>query len=152
MGAAGLCLWVVTPSEIAIRRPVSRPPGAVLPEHSQTFAVKVEIDECEVGAQPVMVLGDAPIAHFIDAEDPLQDAEGVLDFGSYSGFRRVLLFCNFIHIVLELRSLEGCVSEQVADWREHQNEADCQQTDAGGDRPTAHLTATPCDVQAKPTD
>ena len=71
--------------------------------------MQVEVDQGEVRAQPMVVLGDASIPHLVEAEDALQDAEDMLYFRSYSGFRRVLLLCNFIDMVLELRSLAGHV-------------------------------------------
>ena len=52
-----------------------RPPGALGRESCQPLAVKVEVDEGEVRAQPVMVLRDASIPHLVEAEDALQDAE-----------------------------------------------------------------------------
>lgn len=44
------------------------------------LAVEVEVDESEVGAEPVMVLGDASVAHLVEAEDALQDTEDVSTF------------------------------------------------------------------------
>ena len=41
------------------------------------FAVEVEVHQREVCAQPVMVLRYPPIAHLVEAEDALQDAEHV---------------------------------------------------------------------------
>ena len=58
------------------------PPGAVLPEHGQPFAVEIEVHQGEVRAQPVVVLGDAPVAHLVEAEDALQDTEDVFYFRS----------------------------------------------------------------------
>ena len=75
------CVW----------RPVFRPRDAVLPEHCQTFAVQVEVDQGEVGAQPVMVLCKAPVSHLVEAEDPLEDAERMFYFGSHAGLTPVLL-------------------------------------------------------------
>ena len=49
----------------------------------QVLAVQVEVDEGEVGAEPVMVLGDASVAHLVEAEDALQDTEDVFYFRSY---------------------------------------------------------------------
>ena len=63
--------------------------------------VKVEIDQREVGAQAVVVLGDAAISHLVEAEDPLQDAEHMLHLGPHAGLAPVLLALVLIHIVLE---------------------------------------------------
>jgi hypothetical protein len=56
-----------------------------------------------------MVLGDAPVPHLVEAEDTLQDAEGMLDLGPYTRLTPILLFLYFIHIVLELCALTGHV-------------------------------------------
>jgi hypothetical protein len=39
--------------------------------------MEVEVDQREVGTPPVMVLGDAAVADLVEAEDTLQDAEGM---------------------------------------------------------------------------
>ena len=78
-------------------------------ESCQALAVQVEIDQSEVRAESVMVLRDASVSHLVEAEDAFQDPEHMFYFGSYSRFRRVLLFSDFIDIVLELRSLAGHV-------------------------------------------
>ncbi len=57
----------------------------------QTFAVKVEVDEGEVRAEPVMVLRDASVSHLVEAEDKLRDAEDMFNLGSYFRFRRIFL-------------------------------------------------------------
>ncbi len=62
---------------------LSRPVDAVLPEDCQPLAVQVEVDEGEVGVQPMMVLGDASVAYLVEAEDSLQDTEDVLYFRSH---------------------------------------------------------------------
>ena len=51
-----------------LRRPMYRPPGTLRPLHKQAFTVKVEIDQREVGAQAVVVLGDVAISHLVEAE------------------------------------------------------------------------------------
>jgi hypothetical protein len=45
--------------------------------------MQVEIDQGEAGAQPVMVLGDPPVSHLVEAEDAFQDAEHMFYFRSY---------------------------------------------------------------------
>ena len=65
--------------------------NAVLPEHCQTFAMHVEVDQGEVGAQSVMVLRKAPVSHLVEAEDPLQDAERMFHLGPHPGLTPVLL-------------------------------------------------------------
>ena len=35
--------------------------------------MQVEVDEGEVRAQPMVVLGDASVSHLVEAEDTLQD-------------------------------------------------------------------------------
>jgi len=67
-----------------------RPPDTLLPEHCQPFAMEVEIHQGEVRAQPVVVLGDAAVPRLLEAEHTLQDAEHMLDLGSYTGLSRVL--------------------------------------------------------------
>jgi hypothetical protein len=64
--------------------PVFLPPGAVLPEHCQAFAVDVEVHQCEVRAQPVVVLGDASVSDLVEAEDALEDAEHMLHWSARS--------------------------------------------------------------------
>ena len=66
-------------------------PDTRLPEDSQTFAVHVEVDQGEVGAQPVMIFRKPPVSHFVEAEDPLEDAERMFYLGPYAGFAPVLL-------------------------------------------------------------
>jgi hypothetical protein len=39
------------------------------------LAVQIQIDQSEVGAQPVMILGDAPVAHVVEAEDAPSERE-----------------------------------------------------------------------------
>src|ERR1022692_4060586 len=75
----------------AVRRPLFRPPDAVLPEHCQSFAVQVEVHQGEVGAQPVMVFRKTPVSHLVEAEDPLQDAERMFYIGPHAGLTPVLL-------------------------------------------------------------
>lgn len=48
---------------------------AALRESDQAFAVEVEVNESEAGAQSVVVLGHPPIAHLVEAEDSFEDAE-----------------------------------------------------------------------------
>ena len=56
-----------------------------------------------------MILGDASVPHLVEAEHPLQDAEGMLDLGPYTRLTAVFLFLQLVHIVLELRALTGHV-------------------------------------------
>lgn len=49
--------------------------GPALRKAQQAFVLEIEVDQGEAAAQPVMVLGDAAVAHHIEAEDALQDAE-----------------------------------------------------------------------------
>ncbi len=76
----------------ALWEPIFRPPDAVLPEHCQAFAVHVEVRQGEVRAQPVVVLRDASIAHLVEAEDALHDAERMLHLGAHARLTPVLLF------------------------------------------------------------
>jgi transglutaminase-like putative cysteine protease len=71
--------------------PVFRPTDAVLPEHCQSFAMEIEIHQREVRAQPVMVLGYASVSHLVEAEDALQDAEGMLHLRPHTGLAPVPL-------------------------------------------------------------
>ena len=76
----------------AVVEAVFLPSGALRRGSCQALAVKVEVDEGEVRAQPMMVFGDSSIPHLVEAEDPLQDAERMLDFGPYTRLTAVLLF------------------------------------------------------------
>jgi hypothetical protein len=71
---------------------VFRPLDTLRPERGQAFAMEVQVDQREAGAEPVMVLGDASVAHLVEAEDALQDAERMLDLGPYTRLTAVLLF------------------------------------------------------------
>jgi hypothetical protein len=62
----------------------SSPPDTLRRHHGQAFAVEIQVDQREVGAQPVMVLGQAAVPHLVEAEDTLQDAERVLDPGPHT--------------------------------------------------------------------
>ena len=68
----------------------SPPPGAVLPEYCQSFAVQVEISEGEVRVESVVVLGQAPRSHLIEPKDALDDAEYMLYLRSDAGLTQVL--------------------------------------------------------------
>ena len=76
--------------DFEVQEAVFLPPGTLRPLHKQSFAVVVEIDQGEAGAQPVMVLGQDAVAHPVEAELPLQHAKDMFYFGSYSGLSRVL--------------------------------------------------------------
>lgn len=69
---------------------ISRPPGTLRPLHKQSFAVVVQIDQGEAGAQPIVVLGQAAVAHPVEAELALQHPEDMFYFGSYFRLSRVL--------------------------------------------------------------
>src|SRR5258708_6688003 len=71
--------------------------------------MQIEIDQGEGRAEPVMVLRDATIAHPVEAEDALQDAEHMFYFRSYFRLGCVLSFCFLVHIVFELRPAAGHV-------------------------------------------
>ena len=59
--------------------------------------MEVEIDQREVGAQPVVVLGDAAISDLVEAEDALQYAEHMLHLGTHTGLTPVLLFLSGVN-------------------------------------------------------
>jgi hypothetical protein len=71
--------------------------------------MEVEVDQREAGAQLMMVLGDAAVADLVEAEDALEDAEGMFYFRSDSGLGRVLPLGFFIDIVLIFRPTAGHV-------------------------------------------
>jgi hypothetical protein len=71
--------------------------------------MEVEVDQREVGTPPVMVLGDAAVADLVEAEDTLQDAEGMFYLRSNSRLGRVLSPGFFIDIVLIFRPTAGPV-------------------------------------------
>ena len=73
------------------------------------MAVLVEVHQCEAGAQPVVVLLNAPVSHLVEAEDALQDSERVLHLGSDPRLGRVLALGLFVHTVLELGAAAGHV-------------------------------------------
>jgi hypothetical protein len=56
--------------------------GEVLREDDQAFAMEVEVDEREAGAQSVVVLGQAAVAYFVEAEDAFQDVERMFHLGT----------------------------------------------------------------------
>ena len=66
--------------------------------------MQVEVDQREVRAHPVMILGDAPVSHLVETEDTLQYAERMFYFGSDSRLGGVLPFSLFVDIVFELSS------------------------------------------------
>jgi hypothetical protein len=72
------------------RAAVFQPADTLRPERGQPFAVQVEVHQSEVRAQPVMVLGDAPVSHLVEAEDAFQDAEHMFYFRSYFRLREAL--------------------------------------------------------------
>ena len=88
---------------------VSRPADTLRPERGQPLAMEVEVDQREACAQPMMVLGDAAVADLVEAEDALEDAEGMFYFRSDSGLGRVLPLGLFIDIVLIFRTTAGHV-------------------------------------------
>lgn len=49
----------------------------------QPFAVMLKVRQRKVGAQPVVVLGNAPVSHPVKAADAFQDVEWMLDHRSY---------------------------------------------------------------------
>ena len=70
-----------------------RPPGTLHPQKGKPFAVVVDIDQREAGAQPVVVLFQAPVSHLVEVEDALQDPERMFHLRSNSGLGRVLACC-----------------------------------------------------------
>jgi hypothetical protein len=56
--------------------------------------VQVEIDQSEVGAQPMMVLREAPVAHLVEAEDAFQYAESMFYFALTRDFVVFLLLAT----------------------------------------------------------
>jgi hypothetical protein len=73
---------------------VLRPSDTLRTEQDQAFAVQVEVDQREVGAEPVMVLFDAPVFHLVEAEDAFQYAESMFYFRSDPRLGRVLPFSD----------------------------------------------------------
>ena len=53
--------------------------------------MEIEIHQREVRTQPVMVLGYASVSHLVEAEDALQDAEGMLHLRPHTGLAPVPL-------------------------------------------------------------
>jgi hypothetical protein len=50
----------------------------------------VQVDQREVGAQPVVVLGQALYLTLSETEDPFQDAERMFHLGPHAGLTPVL--------------------------------------------------------------
>jgi hypothetical protein len=50
-------------------------------EDDQAFAMEVEVDERDAGAQSVVVFGQTPVAYFVEAEGAFQDVERMFDLG-----------------------------------------------------------------------
>jgi len=64
--------------------------GAGLREADQAFAVEVEIDQREAGAQSMVVLRQPPVADFIEAEDAFEDAERMFHLSPDAGLALIL--------------------------------------------------------------
>jgi hypothetical protein len=64
--------------------------GGVLREDYQAFAVEVEVHQREADAQPVVILGQAAVAHFVEAENTFQDAERMFHLGPHARLTPVL--------------------------------------------------------------
>jgi hypothetical protein len=64
--------------------------GAVLREYDQTFAVKIQVDQREAGAQSVVVFRQSPVADLVEAEDAFQDAERMFYLGTHTRLAAVL--------------------------------------------------------------
>src|SRR5450759_1217272 len=77
-------------ADVKCQSAIFRPPDTLRPERGQPFAVQVEIDQREAGAQPVMVLRDSPVSHLVEAEDAFQYPENMFYFRSYPRLSRVL--------------------------------------------------------------
>lgn len=86
---------------------VFQPPDTLRPQRGQSLAVLIEVDQREAGAQPVVVLLQAPVSHFVEAEDALPYPERMLHLSSLAGLGRVLAPGLFIHIVLEPGAAAG---------------------------------------------
>ena len=57
--------------------PVLRVSGPGWRKCCQSFAVEIEIDEREAGAESVMILRQTAVAHLVEAEDAFEDEEGM---------------------------------------------------------------------------
>ena len=64
--------------------------GAVLREHCQAFAMKIQVYQREAGTQPVVVFRHTSVAHLVEAEDAFQDAERVLYLGTHTRLTFIL--------------------------------------------------------------
>ena len=64
--------------------------GAVLRESDQMFTVEIQVYQREAGAQPVVILRQAAIADFVEAEDAFQDAERMFYFRPHTRLTTVL--------------------------------------------------------------
>jgi hypothetical protein len=71
--------------------------------------LQIEIYQREAGAQPVMVLCQAAIAHLIEAEDALHDAERMFYLGPYARLSPFLCPLKLVHSVLVSGPLAGHV-------------------------------------------
>jgi hypothetical protein len=76
--------------------------GAPILSGAHQFSAQHEnIGEGAGDEQAIGVFIEAAIAHFGQAEDTLDDTEGMLDFSAHFGFWRVLCFFHFINTALE---------------------------------------------------
>lgn len=56
--------------------------------------MEVEVDQREAGAQPMVVLCQAPVARFVEAEDAFQDSKRMFYLGPHSDLLLFLYRCN----------------------------------------------------------
>jgi hypothetical protein len=77
-----------------------RPQETLRPLRGQPVAVLVQVYQRGGRTQPFMVFLDAPVTILGNAEDTLQDAKRMLDFGSHAGLGRGLALGLFIYMIL----------------------------------------------------
>jgi hypothetical protein len=64
--------------------------GTVLREYDQTFAVEIQVDQREAGAQSVVVFRQTPVADLVEYEEAFQDAERMFYLGLHARLTPVL--------------------------------------------------------------
>lgn len=83
--------------------------GVVPREDDQAFAVEIQVDEREAGAEPVMVFGLAALADLVEVEDKFKFPERMDHLDAHTRLTATLLLLLVIHPILISGSLAGHV-------------------------------------------
>ena len=82
LGSPGGRVWVAGSAFFASKRRISRSPATRLLRMQQSPSDRVQIGERGGDFEAVQVLGEAPVAHLLEAEHPLDHPDRVLDLRS----------------------------------------------------------------------